>query len=1058
MDDCAALEDRLTLAQKVLNVLEEQAAGHTNLTIPPHLKVELEGKREEVAQLKEQLTRMRLAGSTHQKDILIAISRPSPMRLRVPDEHYVERDSAKRLLGQFSASLQQPEKTPLLFNIYGIGGVGKTTLLGRLKEANIDEVDFLEVCFTKTAGIETPLKLMRKLHQQAVDEFEIETERDAFKQLDHRFETTLFELRQKNLEGEPNGSEDNKRIASWFERLVWLGPTATASNTSKASGDYGLGLSNTAAIGENSEDLQEWIQHIVRNHPVTKDDLELQALMLNPVSRLTQGFAESLMQSSKTRNRPLVVVLDTYEKAQTYLNQWLWQHLVEDTTLYASAVRLVVVGRRSLQSDEGWRKLNQDRKLLYEVPLEKFIRSDTLEYLEKIGITSGSKRAKIFKVTQGLPYYLDWVRKQHEQGIKPDFSQGNQAIAELLLQGLDSYQKNILQVMACCRWFDLSVVRYLLGSAELGIEAKDVNTAENCFEWLKKSDFVGLAKGRYALDDVARDVFRQSFFQEDQGRFRKTHALLADFFKQQADEVVGPQELLPECYEDEDWRRLTSESLYHGLFGKGKEGLRQYIEHFFAAVYLRQPDVFMTPFAFVRSEINKENQDLVHKSTSRFIDEAEMAVGFGWLFLDKHPESYKLNLEDKDGNKLSEESIETHKKKVENSLQTLLGHVESLQNGLGKGVGMMSKSLRSTRGREKRDGILEAKRQAEVIALCCRPKLASSLFLNIGNGLRTLKMYEEALYCYQNALDKDQSNVSILLSQAEVLRQLKRYEDALDSCEKTTEIDSESANAWSIQGDTLIDLKRYQEALGSYKRALKLDPKAHYWFNQGVAFSLLEKHEEALDSCQKTTEVDPGLAIAWSFQGGVLIDLERWEEALYSCQKAIELAPTLTQGWRTYSRALLNMHRYDEALTYCNKALEIKPEDSGSLNNLALILSILGDPEEAIKVIDKAIVLEPDDALYKANKGIVLARAGQHLNALFECDQATEQDPDHESGYYAKACCHALQGNVYQAIDSLQKAIDIKPRFSRHNAKYNPDFDGIRNDERFQVLIYGTQG
>ena len=70
------------------------------------------------------------------------------------------------------------------------------------------------------------------------------------------------------------------------------------------------------------------------------------------------------------------------------------------------------------------------------------------------------------------------------------------------------------------------------------------------------------------------------------------------------------------------------------------------------------------------------------------------------------------------------------------------------------------------------------------------------------------------------------------------------------------------------------------------------------------------------------------------------------------------------------------------------------------------------------------------------------------------CDQAIEQDPTHESGYYAKACWYALQTNIPEAIDSLQKAIEIKPRFSRLEAKGNPDFDAIRDHPDFRALVY----
>ena len=41
----------LHMARRSLDILEEQAAGYTALTIPVHLKIQLEEKRHEVAEL-----------------------------------------------------------------------------------------------------------------------------------------------------------------------------------------------------------------------------------------------------------------------------------------------------------------------------------------------------------------------------------------------------------------------------------------------------------------------------------------------------------------------------------------------------------------------------------------------------------------------------------------------------------------------------------------------------------------------------------------------------------------------------------------------------------------------------------------------------------------------------------------------------------------------------------------------------------------------------------------------------------------------------------------------
>jgi hypothetical protein len=276
MDDCADLEKILIAHQKALTFMEVQAAIYPSSAIPVHLKIPLDEKREEVALLKARLEAAQLAKKETQQSAQSEMNRQSPMRSRVPDRHYIEREEAKRLLERFALALNEYDRQPLLFNICGTGGVGKTTLLGRLKDAHAGKVDFLEICFAITADIETPLKLMRKVHEQAVEGFGSETIADSFKQKEEQFESTLYKLSHESIDGETTSSEEAKKITSWFQRFIWLRPRGLTSTSSKPTSFNvsGVGFSALAAIGEDADSLQESIEQRVRNHPATKDRFE----------------------------------------------------------------------------------------------------------------------------------------------------------------------------------------------------------------------------------------------------------------------------------------------------------------------------------------------------------------------------------------------------------------------------------------------------------------------------------------------------------------------------------------------------------------------------------------------------------------------------------------------------------------------------------------------------------------------------------------------------------------------------------------------------------------
>jgi tetratricopeptide (TPR) repeat protein len=87
--------------------------------------------------------------------------------------------------------------------------------------------------------------------------------------------------------------------------------------------------------------------------------------------------------------------------------------------------------------------------------------------------------------------------------------------------------------------------------------------------------------------------------------------------------------------------------------------------------------------------------------------------------------------------------------------------------------------------------------------------------------------------------------------------------------------------------------------------------------------------------------------------------------------------------------------------------------------------------------------------------GNALENLGRNEEAIASYDKALEIKPDKHEAWYNKACSYALQGNIEQALENLQQAINLSPDKYREMAKTDSDFDNIRKDERFQALIQG---
>ncbi len=73
-------------------------------------------------------------------------------------------------------------------------------------------------------------------------------------------------------------------------------------------------------------------------------------------------------------------------------------------------------------------------------------------------------------------------------------------------------------------------------------------------------------------------------------------------------------------------------------------------------------------------------------------------------------------------------------------------------------------------------------------------------------------------------------------------------------------------------------------------------------------------------------------------------------------------------------------------------------------------------------------------------------------NAIAAYDHALAIKPDKDEAFYNKACCYGLQKDVVKAVEFLEQAINLDPKY-RKDAKTDSDFDGVRDDDRFRAVV-----
>lgn len=384
------------------------------------------------------------------------------------------------------------------------------------------------------------------------------------------------------------------------------------------------------------------------------------------------------------------------------------------------------------------------------------------------------------------------------------------------------------------------------------------------------------------------------------------------------------------------------------------------------------------------------------------------------------------------------------------------------------------------------------KRSKEAIAIYDEPLEVKTdeAWYNLGVVLIKLGQFEEAIASFNKVLEIQPHFYEIWYNRGTALLKLGRLDEAISSFNKAIKLNPNSHEVWNNQGSALLELERLDEAISSFDKATQIKADSYQiWYNRGIALGKLGRLEEALASYDKVIEFNPDDRDAWYNRGSALGNLGRIDEALASFDKAIEFNPEDHDAWYNRGSALGKLGRYDEAIASFDKATELKPNDYEAWYSRGIALRDLGRFKEAIASFDKALEFKPDyyqawynrgnalvmvdlgflnEALASYNKavefkpdyheawnsrGYVLLKLGRIDEALASFDKALEFKPDKVEAFYNKAGCYALQGNVEQALKNLQQAIKLSPEQCREMAKFYPDFNGIRQDERFQALI-----
>jgi len=154
------------------------------------------------------------------------------------------------------------------------------------------------------------------------------------------------------------------------------------------------------------------------------------------------------------------------------------------------------------------------------------------------------------------------------------------------------------------------------------------------------------------------------------------------------------------------------------------------------------------------------------------------------------------------------------------------------------------------------------------------------------------------------------------------------------------------------------------------------------------------------------------------FDAGVLLFKQsQYPEAINKFSRLIEIAPGNPDAYKNRGVCYMKQEKYDAAISDFEKARELFPELKGLYSNLGVAWYYKKEYEKAIQQHDIEIGMNPENFIAHFNRALCLVELQRDKEALDALDKALDLKPD----FYWALC---YRGDLLARTGEIEKAIE----------------------------------
>ncbi|MEH1797715.1 MAG: tetratricopeptide repeat protein [Nostoc sp.] len=765
-------------------------------------------------------------------------------------------------VNQFRQNLALPledNRRRFLFNVWGQGGVGKSTLLRQFRKI-ADEAKIISAYIDEAE--KTVPEVMGRLAE------ELERQGHKLTQFSDRYK--VYRQKRHELETDPEA------------------PQGFSAFVGKTMVKTGVRLARRVPVGgavfdfvdEDAFATQagEWASYVAKK--ITNKDEVL--LVQEPEEVLTPLFLQDILKIAEKTG--VVLFFDTYERTGEFLDKWLREILEGRHGEVSLNILITIAGRQELDKNH-WAPYEG---LIVRFPLEQFTEEEAQQYLTRKGITDNRIIEVILRLSGNLPLLVGMLADAHPNDPNQVVEPSSNAVERFLKWVDDPKRRQVALDAAIPRCLNQDVIAQLRGEQE----------ADELFTWLKETSFVNERTDGWAYHDVVKtQMLRHKRLSSPQG-WAELHSKLAEYYDMLGKELQLEQ---VKTWRDQTWQSHKLNVLYHRLCQSPQKYLPVALNEFLAA--LKNQRTFAQYWAATMLQAGK---DVDSAEVQRW---GEQLANWLKTYEDKRYEAAAEMLT----TLLRDASLEDKLRAVALDWRS---YIYSQSNQYSKALEDLTQAIKlvpeeveylTVRGitycqmQRYQEALLDFNRVIEL-----NPNYQWAIATR-GIAYRLMKRYQEALQDLNRAIQLDPNDQWALAHRGVIYCFMQRYPESLQDLNCAIQLDPNNQWALAHRGVIYRCMQRYNEALQDFNRAIELDgnfqwkPATGF---RGFIYQQMQRYHEAPQDLDRAIVLNRHYQDDWYFYERALtyLVLNQLDKARADLALAMKLAKEHyekdTKNWR----------------------------------------------------------------------------------------------------------------------------------------------------------------